>query len=142
MRRQYSGPLNAPVEADQTAQQTGTAIAQFVSPAIQHQHPSAVKAWGHFLLSATGAVLITGYNVSTISIPAVGMHTIFFTNHFAAAQYGVMAVPIQTSGSNQAIAQVHTLATNSCVIYVKNGSTGSLQSGHLGIMVEIKGLLA
>jgi hypothetical protein len=142
MRRVMQGPLNGRQIASQSDQQTGTSANVFVAPSVQQQHKSAVQAWAYTLLSATGSALITGYNISTVSLPATGVNTFYFTNEMASANYSVMATPILNSGSTQGIAHAHTLTTSSFIVYVKNGNTGALISNHLGLNVAVNGLLA
>ncbi len=143
MRRSMQSILNQITRAaTQSEQQTGTAANVFVVPSVQKQHQSAVQAYAYTLLSATGSALITGYNISTVSMPAVGMYNFFFTNEMATTIYAVAATPVSTSGSAQAIAHVHTLTTAGFIVYVKSGNSGALISTHLGLNVQVNGLLA
>lgn len=133
---------NVFVPATQSDQETGTNTERYVAPVTQKYSKSAVQAWAYTLLSATGSALMTGYNISTVSMPAVGMYTFFFTNAMASANYSVVGTPITTSGSIQAIANAHTLTTASFIVYVKSGNTGALISTHVGLNVQVNGLLA
>lgn len=140
MRRVFQPTLNPLQAADQTVQQTGTDTIQYVSPAVQQYHLSAAKAWAHVLMSGITPILMTGYNVATVSGPTTGMVNMAFTNPMASAFYHANAVIIHTSGSTNAAAQIGSISTSgNLVIFVKNGS-GSLTSIFTGLMIEVNGL--
>lgn len=77
----------AAAKSDQT---TATSTAVAVTPAVQQNHDSALKAWVKFT-GSTGAIL-AGYNVSSITRNATGDYTVNFTTAFASSDYFGMAI--------------------------------------------------
>src|SRR5689334_3674135 len=135
MRRVYQRDLQHR-PADQTAEETGTSSMFFVSPGRQHYHRSAAKAWAHILLSGGTPVLITGYNIATVSGPANGMINIAFTTPMASQFYAAEVIAMQTSGGNNAVAYMGSSSTSgNLVVYLKAPATGSLTSLWTGVMV-------
>jgi hypothetical protein len=79
------------VKADQI---TATSTTQFVNPAVQQFHPSAVKFWCTFNGQTVGTnPPISGYNVTSVKRTGVGVWEINFTVPFANTFYccGVMS---------------------------------------------------
>ena len=141
MRRVFQPRLNALQAADQTAQEAATDTIVYVSPAEQHYHRSAAKAWAHILLSGATPVLVTGYNIATVSGPASGMINVAFTTPMASAFYAVSLDTIQTSGGNNAVAYVGSQTTSgNIVIYVKTPGAGTLTSLYVGVDVTVNAL--
>jgi hypothetical protein len=71
--------LTAAVKADQT---TGTSTAVGVTPAVQQNHTSAVKAWAHITRSGTSYTLAGGYNIASVVRNSLGSVTVNFTTPF------------------------------------------------------------
>lgn len=72
------------ISATKAQQQTGTVTNVPVTPSIQQQHDSAIKAWGIFTAS-TGTALAS-YNSSTART-GTGVYTVTFSTAFASTSY-------------------------------------------------------
>lgn len=72
--------------ATQAQQEAAAITSAYVSPGVQHYHPSAAKAWVNF--NGTGTIAIrSGYNVTSITDNGVGNYTVNMTNPMADANY-------------------------------------------------------
>lgn len=72
--------------ATQTEQEAGTALSKPVTPARQHYHQSAAKAWVVF--NGTGAVAITAsFNITSITDNGTGNYTVNIATNFSSANY-------------------------------------------------------
>lgn len=74
--------------ATQAEQEAGTDTAPYTSPARQHFHPSAPKAWVTFSGVGASTSVISSYNVTSVTRNASGDYTITFTNPFSTSNYG------------------------------------------------------
>jgi hypothetical protein len=79
-------------------QETGSSAAKNVTPAVQHRHASAAKAWVNF--DGTGTVTIQNdYGVSSITDNAGGDFTVNFDQAFSSANYAFAVTPGQGTGT-------------------------------------------
>lgn len=118
------GPLQF-VAADQTAQETGTDSFKFVTPARQHNHQSAAKAWGLILASGGTAPFLvsnSSYNIASVSGPANGVLVVRFTNEFSTSQIVPMAYLMNTSANRRDVYS-NNLTSASFHIFVDNAGT-------------------
>lgn len=74
------------VKADQT---TSTSTTVPVNPAVQQFHPSAVKAFARFSVSAGVLTVNESYNVTSVSRSSAGVYVVTLSTAFAAATYGI-----------------------------------------------------
>jgi hypothetical protein len=90
--------VTAAVKSDQT---TATSTSVVVVPGVQHNHPSAVKAWVKF--AGSTATIASSYNVSSVTRNGTGDYTINFGVAFASADYVGIA---QGGGATSTIVQM------------------------------------
>lgn len=93
-----ANPLTSPQVAVKSDQTTATSTAVAVTPAVQQNHPSAVKAWASFFWNGTTVTKSDSYNIGTITRNATGDYTINFTTAFANSGY-VMSGSASSSGA-------------------------------------------
>jgi hypothetical protein len=119
--------LKAHVDARSAAasdQETATSTSLFVTPGIQHRHPSAAKAYVQFD-SGTGTILGSSTNVSSVTRNGAGDYTINFTNAFSSANYTVIGTLANINASTKFIlVRSDFRTTTSCRIYI-NASNGT-----------------
>jgi hypothetical protein len=99
------------VKSDQT---TATSTSVAVTPAVQQNHPSAVKAWVNFTGSTTnGAQTVNGsYNVTSVSRTSAGNYTVTFAVAFANTSYACIS-STYAAGAVNAFGSFSSLATGS-----------------------------
>ncbi len=135
----------AAVKSDQT---TATSATVAVVPAVQQNHPSAVKAWFTFSVAQTVNGVCTlgdSYGITSVTRNATGDYIIVFSTAFANANYGMSGAG-QASGLTNGQATINyqasaaggspTLKTTTQVrILTANGSTGGvIDYGTLSVM--------
>lgn len=81
------------LKADQI---TATSTTQFVNPAVQQFHASAIKAWVRF--QGSDATIHSSYNIASVVRNSTGNYTITFTVPFANALYLCIGMPEQIVG--------------------------------------------
>ena len=77
------------MNATQAEQETATATNKLVSPAVQHSHPSAVKAWGLITPATTVTVSYPSAGVS-VTNPSSGLYVVTHGVTFSSANYAVV----------------------------------------------------
>lgn len=92
--------------ATQAEQEGGTSTNKYVSPGVQHYHPSACKCWGK--ANGAGTSLVVNYNVTSITDTGTGQLTVNIGTDFSGANYA-------------AVASVERVATSLSVASVDNG---------------------
>lgn len=70
--------------AAQADQEAGSSAAKVVTPAVQHHHPSACKAWVIFSVAAGVVTIRSQYKVSSITRNATGNFMVNVTGAFSA----------------------------------------------------------
>jgi hypothetical protein len=70
--------------ATQGDQETGTSTSVYVTPGVQHHHPSSNKFWLHAGL--TGNILAS-YNITSLTDTGTGVITVTIANDFSSANY-------------------------------------------------------
>lgn len=139
MRRTMQNRLNEVfVPATQSDQETGTDTVRYVSPSVQHYHPSAAQAWGSILLSGANAVLATGYNIATASGTG-GQVNITFTNQFASNIIGCIATVQTTTANFDRIVNLVSLTSGSAGFLIINAAAGSLTTLWVGLGLTFYG---
>lgn len=130
------------VKADQVSASSTTLP---VNPAVQQNHPSAIKAWVDFTVAGTTVTVQASYNVSGVVRNAAGDYTVSFTTAFADANY-VMAGTANANGVANAQLVVNLYATAAAGtgidkttahvrILVANASTGTpTDQGQVNLM--------
>lgn len=101
------------LKADQT---TPTSASKIVNPAIQQNHPSAVKAWVKFAGSGTNGpqTISASYNVSGVARTSAGLYAITFSpTSFASADY--VCTGSEIAGGTNGWVQFATPAAGSIV---------------------------
>lgn len=83
--------------ATQAEQEAGTAPDKFVTPAVQHFHPSAAKFWGDIIGAGTG--LNASYNITSITDTGAGQATVNIATDFSSANYVPMVTVERASTS-------------------------------------------
>jgi hypothetical protein len=73
--------------AAQADQEAGSSTTLAVTPARQHFHPSAAKAFVYWTVSGTTVTVQRSYNVSSVTRNGVGDHTVNFTTSFSDTNY-------------------------------------------------------
>lgn len=76
--------------ATQAQMEAGTAANKVVTPAVQHQHKSAAKAWGKVTFSGGTPTLQDGYN-ATVNDTASGVTTISLSASMSSSAYCAIA---------------------------------------------------
>jgi hypothetical protein len=82
---------NGLTAATQAEQETGTATAPFVNPAVQHFHPSACKAWVKFNGVTTTAILAS-YNITSVTDEGTGDTTVTIATDFSGVHFACAAM--------------------------------------------------
>lgn len=90
--RLITGPLGI---ASQSEQETGTTDTSLVSPANQHFHNSAAKAWVMFI--STAGTIQASYNVSGVDRNATGDYDVNYTDAFISANHVTIASVSQSA---------------------------------------------
>lgn len=132
--------VTAATAADQSA---GSSNAKAVTPAVQQNHKSAIKAWANFV-GSTGAILAS-YNASVVR-NGVGDYTINFATGMVDTNYVVTGSANANSAAN-AQAVINLYATSAAAagivkttagvrILVANASTGGpADFGQVSVMI-------
>lgn len=81
--------------ATQSNQETATSTTTAVTPAVQHYHPSACKAW---VKAGVSGNVIVSYNVTSFTDGGTGLGTVVWNVDFSGADYGAF-VTVVTSGT-------------------------------------------
>jgi len=112
-------------KAVQADQETGTSGTKYVSPAYQHYHQSAAKAWVH-VNGTVNPITYTGYNISSITDVGTGDYVIRFTVPFSSALYAY-ALGVEEAGSTSTIIYVNNSAqyADQIQIYTRKRSDDS-----------------
>jgi hypothetical protein len=76
--------------ASQSDQETATSTAKFVTPAVQHNHPSAAKCWACVTYSGGTPTLQTSYNITSITDAGTGALTITIATDFSSANWAAL----------------------------------------------------
>jgi hypothetical protein len=84
-----NGAVSGTSIATQADQESASSAQLLVSPARQHFHPSAFKAWARWNNAAT---IAASYNVSSVTDTGTGDWTVNFTTSFSSGNYFVDAV--------------------------------------------------
>lgn len=92
--------LTTDLKADATAQEAGSSAVLFVTPAIQHRHDSAAKAWASHTTVGTTLTMHDSYNVTSVTRTGVGVHYYTMTNAFSSVNYAVSALMERQSGAS------------------------------------------
>jgi hypothetical protein len=85
--------LPAPAAGASAAdQETATSTTVFVTPAVQHRHPSAAKFW----LKAAGnsTTINASYNVTSVADTATGRMTVTIATDFSGAHWAGVLTPV------------------------------------------------
>lgn len=97
-----SGAAGAPdiavTAATQSDQETASSTTTVVTPARQHNHPSAAKCWAYVTVSAGTPTLAANYNITSISDGGVGQLTITIATDFSSASWAGFAMAEETGG--------------------------------------------
>jgi hypothetical protein len=96
----YPSVGNAATQAEMEA---GTAVDKYVTPGLQHFHPSAVKCWGK--ANGAGTSLVVNYNVSSITDTGTGQLTVNVGTDFSSADYSV-TTSVERVATSLAVANV------------------------------------
>lgn len=83
--------------ATQAQQETGTELAAYVAPGVQHYHASAAKAWGFATVAAGTPTLQSSYNLTSITDTGVGVITFTIATDFSSVN--VVSIISGTQGS-------------------------------------------
>lgn len=73
--------------AAQSDQETATSTSLFVTPAVQHNHPSAIKFWAFATVSGGVPTLVSSYNVTSITDTSLGRMTVTIATDFSSANW-------------------------------------------------------
>ena len=113
----FSGatPLIAATQAQMEAASSSAAV---VTPAVQHFHPSAAKAWG--TCGVTGNLASPSYNMSSVTDTGTGQATFNFSTSFSSSVYAVVSATLAT---NAVVPRVNTRNTGS--VFVESISTAT-----------------
>jgi hypothetical protein len=109
--------------ATKSQQETGTNTTSFVSPSIQQEHNSAIKAWLMGTHSAGTPTITTSWNISSLTDSGPGLVTANLSVTFSSANYcpmwtGGLGASNYTFASNQA-----RTATTSAAAFTNAGNT-------------------
>jgi hypothetical protein len=121
------------LSATQVQQEASSTPGAFVSPARQHFHPSAAKAWV-VVDNDTGAPsILRSYNVSSLTDNSSSNYTVNFSVSFSSANYAVAGWVYDSAVVNPYIAGQSGAAPSSaaCPIHISNGANGSLDTANL-----------
>ena len=89
--------LGIALNATQTKQEAGTDTKSLVSPAVQHYHPSAAKAWGLITHATTVTVSYPSAGVSNTN-PATGSYVVTHGVTFSSSNYAVAITVVHSGG--------------------------------------------
>ena len=107
----YETARDQVLAATQAQQESGTTSKVAVTPAVQHNHPSAAKAWCSVDRSAgTPSLNSPSYNISSVTDDGDGQTIVNLDTDMSGAVYTPGAAA-ETSGANFGV--VHTLAAGS-----------------------------
>ncbi|MDE2470832.1 MAG: DUF2793 domain-containing protein, partial [Bradyrhizobium sp.] len=106
--------------ANASDQAAGTATASAVTPAVQQNHHSAVKAWVSFV-GSTG-VISASYNISSITRNSAGNYTTTFTVAMTDINYAISGMWTSGTGPIPLMAEVGTRLTTSFQFALVNSS--------------------
>jgi hypothetical protein len=111
--------VQALFDASQSDQETGTSNTLFVTPGVQHFHPSACKGWGK---AAGSGSLTTGYNMDAVSDTGTGRLGVNITTDISSANYAIIS-------SVSCVATTLTVATvdNGCLIRNASQAAGAFE---------------
>ena len=119
-------------EATQADQIAGSSTTKYVSPNIQKQHLSALKAWIKFDSTSGGFTFISSWNVVSITANSVRMFVSLVNNFSAINGYNTATAILQIESQNAGGAvtahvltaisdvtqiRINTFSTSSWVIY-------------------------
>jgi hypothetical protein len=85
--------------ATQAQQEAGSSAFAIVTPAVQHNHPSAAKCWANVTYSAGVPTLAASYNITSITDTAAGRLTITIATDFSSANWAAIAMATSTYAS-------------------------------------------
>jgi hypothetical protein len=108
--------------ATQAQQEAGTSSSAPVTPAFQHFHPSACKAWAYFTVSGGVVTVARQNNVISITRSSMGSYTINFGGGFSDTNYSIVATADNLSGSGNLTIGPNTRATSSVRLSITLGS--------------------
>jgi hypothetical protein len=117
-----------------------------VTPAVQQNHPSAIKAWVCFTVSGGTVTTQAQFNIASVTRNAAGDYTIAFTNAMADANYVVSGTANANSATNaQLVVNLYATAsagtgidktTAHVRVLVANGSSGTpVDMGQINILI-------
>lgn len=86
--------------ATQADEEAGTSAVVFVTPAVQHFHPSSAKFW---VKAGVSADIAASYNVTSLTDTGTGVMGITIANDFSGASYCVN-VSVEATGTTWAVA--------------------------------------
>lgn len=85
--------------ASQSDQETGTSTTKYVTPAVQHNHPSAAKFWAYVTVAAGTPTLQTSYNVTSITDSGAGLLTVTIGTDFSSVNWCCVGMAGPGSGN-------------------------------------------
>lgn len=111
-----------PDAATQAQMETGTTSAAVVTPAVQHYHQSAVKAWGKWNDAGT---LAASYNITSITDSGTGRHVVNWDIDFSSANYSANF----SMGSSSRVHSTSTQAAGTLALVVDSTGGGASDPG-------------
>lgn len=107
--------------ATQAVQETGTATTTFVTPGVQHFHPSAAKAWGK--CAGNASTVDASYGVTSVTNGAAGINTWNWSVTFSSAEYGAIpGVLFGGSGVSNLAHYITSLTTTTAVVLAETAA--------------------
>lgn len=88
-----SAIMHSGIAANKSAMETATDLGRPVVPGLMHHHPGVAKAQAFFGIVAGAPVLVSSYNVSSITDVGTGLFNVNFTTPFSSANWAPIATP-------------------------------------------------
>jgi hypothetical protein len=96
---------DVPAAASASEQEAATDAEKYVTPATQHRHPSAAKAWLHSKLSAGAPQVSAAYNVTSITDDGAGLYRINLTTAFSSTAWAAL-LSCQGNGATDGLSAI------------------------------------
>lgn len=88
------------LSADQTEMEAGSSADRFITPAMQHFHPSAAKAWVE--ATANSTTILASYNITSVTDTATGRMQVNIATDFSGTAWAGQ-VTLHVDNANGAV---------------------------------------
>jgi hypothetical protein len=96
-----------------------------LTPGRAQYHPGVAKAWGHVTVSGGTPALALGHNVASITDNGVGNYTINLTTAFSAANFAVVAIKFDPTGTGTDVGEIVVDAITTTTIRIRSFTSTS-----------------